>query len=248
MKISIYQINAFWEDKNRNLELVESAAKFAHDNACDMLALPEMTLTGFSMNSATTAEQPQGESECAFAKIAAQCEIAILAGLVEKRETGSANLAILFDSNGSTVAKYAKTHLFPLSGEDKSHIPGYGTTAFKFNDTPMAMTICYDLRFPELFKAVARNVSVIFVIANWPACRVDHWTTLLKARAIENQCFIIGVNRTGTDPDGTLYSGDSAIFAPNGEQLKPTLTEGDNLIFEFDPSMTEEQRRRFPFI
>lgn len=241
-------MNAFWEDKPRNMELVESAAKFAEDNVCDMLVLPEMTLTGFSMNPAITAEQQGGYSELAFARIAKQHEIAILAGLVEKREAGSANIAALFDANGSVVAKYAKTHLFPLSGEDKCHIPGDGANVFQLQNTPMSVAICYDLRFPELFRSVARRVSVIFVIANWPACRVDHWTTLLKARAIENQCFIIGVNRTGADPDGTLYSGDSAIFAPNGEKLKPTLTEEDNLIFEFDPSIVVAHRKRFPFL
>lgn len=241
-------MNAVWENKPANLAKVENAAKFAADNACDMLLLPEMTLTGFSMNTAITAEQPNGESERAFAKIAKQRGLAILAGLVEKRDTGCANIAALFDSDGSLVAKYAKTHLFPLSGEEKRHIPGDGAAVFQFNDTSMATAICYDLRFPELFRAVASNVSVIFVIANWPACRATHWTTLLQARAIENQCFIVGVNRTGAEPDGTLYSGDSAIFAPDGEKLDPVLIDGDNMIFEFDPSIVVAHRKRFPFL
>jgi predicted amidohydrolase len=240
-------MNAFWEDKSRNLKLLESAAKFASDNACDILTLPEMTLTGFSMNTATTAESPNGESEQSFAKIAKQHKISILAGLVEKQDAGFANLALFFDSDGSILAKYAKTHLFPLSGEDECHIPGEGVSVFNFHGTRMSTTICYDLRFPELFRPIASEISMIFVIANWPACRIDHWTTLLKARAIENQCFIVGANRTGVDPDGTLYSGHSAVFTPDGEKLEPLLIDGDILIFEFDPSVAEEQRIRFPF-
>ncbi|NOY76220.1 MAG: carbon-nitrogen family hydrolase [Kiritimatiellaeota bacterium] len=248
MRLLTAQLNLVWEDKAANLALVEKAVETASSERCDLLVLPEMTLTGFSMNTAVTAEAPGGDSERAFAELAELRSLAIVAGLVERRETGCANVAVVFDSTGEVVAKYAKTRLFPLSGEPDAHIPGDGMKSFKLRGVSAAVAVCYDLRFPELFREVASDVSMIFVIANWPASRSDHWTALLKARAIENQCFVIGVNRTGADSDGTLHSGGSAVFAPDGAETLPVSTNGDFLLFDIDPAVVDEHRRRYPFL
>ena len=248
MRLALHQLNTVWENKSANLAAVEKAANFAVEHGCDALILPEMTLTGFSMDTSVTAELPGGSSEKAFAKIADSLSLAIIAGLVERRSEGCANIALYIDSVGCVVEKYAKTHLFPLAGEPDSHNPGAGTRVFYFIGTPAALAVCYDLRFPELFREVSREASLFIVIANWPASRSEHWMTLLRARAIENQVFAIGVNRTGEDPDGTLYSGGSAIFAPDGSAVQPTLAEGDFLIFNIDQGMVSEHRKRYPFL
>ena len=248
MRIALNQLEMRWEDKTANLATAKAAVKAAAARGCDIIAFPEMTLTGFSMNTDATAEPPGGPSERAFAELAAENGVAILAGLVERTERGCANLAVFFDSEGSIAAKYVKSRLFPLAGEPERHIPGDGPKPFPVAGTPAAALICYDLRFPELFRAVAEDVRIFFVIANWPAARSDHWKTLLKARAIENQCFVAGVNRTGTAPDGTEHSGDSAIFAPDGAQTPRLDIDGPNLVFEIDPDAVDAHRRRYPFL
>lgn len=207
-----------------------------------------MCTTGFSMNTAVTSESPNGPSLQRFAKLAEKYNINIIAGLVEKAGEKSANIAAVFDRKGNIIAKYAKNRLFAFAGEDKVHIPGICTETFKIDNVPCSTFICYDLRFPELFRKVAKDVSMIFVIANWPAVRKDHWDALLKARAIENQCFVIGVNRTGIDGNSIEYSGGSVIYDPNGELVSTPDLSDEYAVFDIDPDIVQTHRAKFPFI
>jgi predicted amidohydrolase len=157
------------------------------------------------------------------------------------------NIAVVYDRRGIRIAAYTKIHPFSFSGEDKYYIAGNDTVIFDIDGIPSSIFICYDLRFPEVFRKVAKNVQAIFVIANWPSSRKDHWEILLKARAIENQCFVIGVNRTGTDGNGH-YSGASHIFDPSGNGILFGNDKEEFLSGEINPSEVVEVRSKFPFL
>lgn len=141
-----------------------------------------------------------------------------------------------------------KIHPFSFSGEDKYYIAGINPVIFNIDDSPCSVFICYDLRFPEIFKKVAKNVQAIFVIANWPASRKEHWETLLKARAIENQCFVIGVNRIGVDGNGITYHGASNIFDPSGNNILCGNDKDEFLTGEINLKDAAEVRSKFPFL
>ena len=248
MKTALIQLDIEWEDKEKNLSRIESFIKKAASDGCGVAVLPEMCITGFSMNTDITSELPNGPSQKKIAGFAEKYNINIIAGLVEKTGEKSANTAAVIDRTGNIIAKYAKNRLFDFAGEQKFHMPGISQEVFNIDRVPCSVFICYDLRFPELFRKVAKDVSVIFVIANWPAVRQKHWKALLKARAIENQCFIIGVNRTGTDGNGIEYSGGSAIFSPDGDIVSTPNPKEEYSVFEFDTDMVSEHRKKFPFL
>jgi predicted amidohydrolase len=125
---------------------------------------------------------------------------------------------------------------------------GDNVTTFDIDGLPSSIFICYDLRFPEVFRKVAKQVQAIFVIANWPSERVEHWNALLKARAIENQCFIIGVNRTGIDGNGIHYSGSSCVIDPTGSFICSGGESEEYLVSDFDSAQVSKVRAQFPFL
>ena len=200
------------------------------------------------MNTAITSEIPNGPSHLKISEFAEKYNINIIAGLIEKEGEKSANIAVAFDRNGHLIAKYAKNRLFDFAGEQKVHLAGIYQEEFKIDSIKSSVFICYDLRFPELFRKVAKDVSVIFVLGNWPAVRQSHWDALLKARSIENQCFIIGVNRIGTDGNGVEYSGGSAIYSPNGDLISTPDLKDEYSVFEIDTDLVSQQRKKYPFL
>jgi omega-amidase len=158
------------------------------------------------------------------------------------------NTALLFGPNGELDASYRKQKLFAYANEHGSYEPGDGPTTAMVRGVRVGLFICYDLRFPELFRAIAPEVDAMFVIANWPAGRRPHWDALLPARAIENQCYVIGVNRTG-DAGGLSYDGGSAAYDPWGERLVPTPASDDAPGYvTVTAERVAEIRGRFPFI
>jgi omega-amidase len=158
------------------------------------------------------------------------------------------NTALLFGPGGELEASYRKQKLFAYANEHASYEPGDGPAIAMVHGVRISLAICYDLRFPELFRAVAPDVDAIFVIANWPSGRRRHWDALLPARAIENQCYVVGVNRTG-DAGGLSYDGGSAAYDPWGERLQPTTTtdEGPGYVV-LAAERVQEIRSRYPFI
>ncbi|MBF0328231.1 MAG: carbon-nitrogen family hydrolase [Nitrospirae bacterium] len=250
MKIALAQMNIAWEDKAANLaravELIESASS----RGCDVIAFPEMFNSGFSMNHSAFAEEGLGETSALLSESAKKYGIYVIAGYAIKSpyEEKARNMAFIFDKKGLLTATYTKMRPFSFASEDKHYIAGEHTALFDIDNTPSSVFICYDLRFPELFRQVAREIQIIFVIASWPASRKEHWLTLLKARAIENQCFIIGVNRTGSDNNGIEYSGASIVISPSGDVLC-LGNEKDELLFcEINTDETAQVRSRFPFL
>ena len=248
MKIALMQMNTVWEDKGENLKKAEDLMAKAYKAECDIAVFPEMFSTGFSMNTVQIAEKPNGFLLNRLKKIAKERSMSIIAGMAESAGKNYENKAYAIDDQGSILASYTKNYSFSYSGEDKKYHAGNKQEIFEIDDVPSSLFICYDLRFPELFRKVAKSVSMIFVIANWPDSRIDHWNALVKARAIENQCFIIAVNRIGTDGNGLSYSGGSQIINPMGQQVESLFMDEELIIIDIDERETDFVRERFPFL
>ena len=172
-----------------------------------------------------------------------------MGSLIESARNKQFNTAIVVNGDGVLVKKYRKIHLFPVSQEHKSYTAGRVITTFNMGGVKCGITICYDLRFPELFRALMKKgVKIVFVPANWPASRREHWLALLRARSIENQFFVAGINRVGKDPQ-LDYSGDSVVFDPWGKQLACAKTKKEELIFaNLDFKCLEIIRKEYPFL
>lgn len=222
MKIALVSLDQEWEDKEKNItQCIEYVKKASSENV-DLIVFPEMTLSGFSMNIEFISEN-EGDSKSlkSFQKIAKEYKISIIFGLVIKDGKKAKNRVYFINHQGKVLDSYDKIHPFSFAGEDKYFNSGDELTIIKFLGLNIGLSICYDLRFPELYSALAKECDVVINIANWPARRVDHWTTLLKARAIENQIFVIGVNRIGTDGNNLKYVKSSWAFNANGDLLEP---------------------------
>lgn len=248
MKIALMQMNIIWEDKETNLVKAEELIKKAKASECDVAVFPEMFTTGFSMESSRIAEEPQGPVIKKLCKLAGEYDITLIAGVAVAVENQYENRAYIVNPQGEIVDFYTKNYSFTYSGEEKKYVSGNKQILFELDGTPSSVFICYDLRFPELFRKVARKASLIFVIANWPDSRIDQWDALLKARAIENQCFIVAVNRKGSDDYGLKYNGHSSVFNPLGEEIDLFWLDGECRCFEIDERETAFVRERFPFL
>jgi predicted amidohydrolase len=206
--------------------------------------------TGFSMNISAISENEKGETFRTLSGFAKKYGLNAIAGFAAKTpgRKKARNLAVAFDRNGSYIATYTKMHPFSFGKEDKYFSAGNARVIFHIEDVPASLFICYDLRFPEIFRDVSRAVRMIFVLANWPASRTDHWEALLRARAIENQCFVIGVNRTGKDGNNIRYSGASHVFDPLGKDICAGGPKEQFITCEIDPEEVIKVRSQFPFL
>ena len=224
------QLDIVWEDKAANLKKIRRLLSSANPKPGTLVVLPEMCLTGFTMADI----EDTGEELATLSQ-----NIRLIAGI--KRD--GRNAAVLFD-NGREVSRYAKMHPFKLAGE--SVVPGTEPVVVDCGEFKLAPIVCYDLRFPELFRdGVRRGANLFAVIANWPTARLDHWLTLLKARAIENQSYVIGVNRVGQDPNAD-YPGHSQIISPRGELLGDA-GEGEGAVTaELNLPELRAYRQKFP--
>jgi omega-amidase len=220
MKIIGCQLDIVWEDKPANYAKVEMLLGTADIPPDSLIVLPEMFATGFSMNVAAIHESEPSPTADFLARLARHYQSFVIAGLVSLGPSGSGrNDAAVFSPSGELLARYCKMHPFPLAGETIHYEPGSELTSFSSGEFTVAPFICYDLRFPEIFRlAMRQNVHLFVVIANWPVKREQHWITLLRARAIENQACVVGINRCGTDPHFS-YSGRSLIIDSHGEIL-----------------------------
>lgn len=247
MKVALVSLEQKWEDKAYNLQrCVELAARAATYGA-DLIIYPEMTLTGFTMNTKLMAEAPeQSPTLAAFAALAKEHSIALVAGLVICNGSKLINTLVAFSNEGIEKARYAKIHPFSFVGEDRFFQAGNSLAKMQIKEFTLGFSICYDLRFPELYSALGKDCEVLVNIANWPKRRVTHWRTLLQARAIENQTYAIGVNRTGVDGNGLEYERSSTVVNANGEFVDPIVTEGDMDIYNICHQNLHDFRCGFP--
>lgn len=247
MQILGVQFDIVWQDKPANYLRVQSLIEAAAPIPGSLLVLPEMFATGFSMDVNTVAEEENGTTSRFLASLALRLGSHVVGGLVSRADhvLGS-NDATLFGPDGKLIGRYRKMHPFSLGGEDVHYVAGPEPLVFDWNGVKVCPLVCYDLRFPEIFRtAVVRGAEVFVVIANWPRARQAHWETLLKARAIENQAYVAGINRIGRDPN-LKYEGGSLIVNPRGEVVADGADREGVIRGEIDRSDLRDYRRRFP--
>jgi len=247
MEILCCQIDIAWEDRRSNFDRMDQLLSGVEITPGSLLVFPELCTAGFSMNVESIAEPEGGESERFLADLAARFASHVIGGIPGRDPSGlGLNEAVCFAPSGEVIDRYRKVHLFPLAGEGDHFLPGSGPVVFSCGDWRVAPTICYDLRFPELYRRATRQgAEVLVVIANWPAVREDHWIALLRARAIENQAYVAGVNRCGSDPN-LGYAGASLIVGPTGEILARAGSEPGVLRATLDRAAFDGWRDRFP--
>jgi predicted amidohydrolase len=247
MRIALVSLDQAWEDKPANLERCAQHAAAAAVAGADLVVFPELTLTGFTMNAAAVAEaEDESPTVAAFRDLARAHDLHIAFGVALHGERHPRNTVVVLGRNGVELGRYAKLHPFSHADEDEHYEPGDSTTVVRIARMNTGLTICYDLRFPELYSSLAPSCDAILVIANWPAPRIEHWHTLLRARALDCQCFIIAVNRTGTDGTGMNYPRSSCIVHPRGTVLQPDQAAGELDIYAIDAGAAAQYRRTFP--
>lgn len=248
MKVALVSLNQSWENKAENKQKVgETLALIAeHCTNTDLVVYPEMTLTGFTMESQKVKEDELSSETITFFKEQAQkYKVSIAFGVVlSKGEKATNNLVVV--SEQGVLATYAKIHPFSYAGENDYYQAGDELKKLTIGGATIGLTICYDLRFPELYQAYSKDCSVILNIANWPERRVSHWRALNKARAIENQVFMIAVNRIGTDGKGLQYVFSSHIVSPYGEELKGTSLSEEVVVYDLNLEGVAQYRAEFP--
>jgi len=244
MKIALLQTDIAWEDVSENHRRAAKMLAEAASGGARLAILPEMFNTGFSMDSLRIAQPPGGPSESFLRDQAKALNLWILASIPESGEPAPRNMALLVSPRGD-VTRYAKIHPFSYAGEHEHYAAGERVVTADVEGLRVTPFVCYDLRFPEPFRLAAPDTDLFAVVANWPDERREHWRTLLRARAIENQAYVAGVNRVG-DGGRLHYAGDSAVLSPLGETLAEGADEEMVLIADVDPGSVQKLRTRFP--
>jgi omega-amidase len=247
MKAWALQMDIDWEDKPASYARVERLLGQAALEPGDLVVLPEMFATGFSMNLAATAEPEGGPTEQFLRKLARERGVNVVGGLVTFTGAGRGlNQSLAIDPTGAVAGRYTKIFPFSGGGELGSHDAGSEVEVVDFAGFKTALFICYDLRFPEIFReAVRKGAELMVVIAAWPSRRVAHWTCLLQARAIENMAVVVGVNRSGVDPN-LPYPGRSLIVDQMGAVMADAGDRESVAGATLDRAALLEWREAFP--
>jgi len=244
VKIALLQTDIAWEDVPENHRRAAGMLAEAASGGARLAILPEMFNTGFSMDSLRIAQPPGGLSESFLLAQAKTLNLWILASIPESGEPAPRNMALLVSPRGA-VTRYAKIHPFSFAGEHEHYAAGERVVTADVEGVRVTPFVCYDLRFPEPFRLAAADTDLFAVVANWPDERREHWRTLLRARAIENQAYVAGVNRVG-DGGRLHYAGDSAAISPLGETLIEGTDKEQVLFADVDPAAVQRLRSRFP--
>ena len=251
MKVVLCQLELAWEDPGANYEKIRQLLAGREGLDGSLIVLPEMLATGFSMDVGTVAADEPGRTQGFLAELAEEHRATVLGGFGVACGDGGGeikgrNVAVAVDARGGVIANYTKIHPFSYGGEGEHYQAGDQVATFDWGGLKICPLICYDLRFPEVFRTGASVGAEMFcVIANWPIKRVNHWVTLLQARAIENQAYVIGVNRCGTDPSFT-YPGRSLVVDPHGVIIADASDREMALACELDEEVVRRWRREFP--
>jgi predicted amidohydrolase len=248
LTVSLAQMRITAGDVRRNVNLAEKLIQEASQRKSHIVVLPELWSTGYAL--AEAREHATELNKGLFAQLstlATQHRICITGSILEKRGLEVANSSPFFASNGRMMGIYRKIHLFGLMEEDKYLQPGSSPVSIDLPWGVTSLAICYDLRFPELFRryALDQNARLVLVCAEWPLERIAHWRALLIARAIENQVFIVACNAAG-ESGGTVFGGHSMIVDPWGRVVVEAGEEPQLLTGEFDLDMVDEVRRKLP--
>jgi omega-amidase len=247
MKIGCIQLNVAFGKVEENYARAEQFIRKAAEGGAKIIVLPEMWNTGYALEKLDELADVNGERTKQFlSTLAKQLNVHIVGGSVSvKREDQFYNTMYTYNKNGELVGEYSKAHLFRLMDEHLYLQAGNEMNRFALDELEAGGVICYDIRFPEWLRAHALDgAKVLFVPAQWPTPRIDHWKTLLQARAIENQCFVIAVNRIANKVEN--FNGQSMVIQPWGEVLWTGAQDEELAIIDVDFSIVDEVRTRIP--
>ena len=246
LSITTIQADLHWEDKEQNLKMFEKHIESIQEST-DLIILPEMFSTGFSMRAEDLAEEMDGNTVAWMKNLATQKNVAITGSVIIKEGDKYFNRLIWAEPNG-LVKHYNKRHLFGMGDENSHYTAGQEKLIVDYLGWRINLNICYDLRFPVWLRNSKENpYDVLIIVANWPEKRIEHWDTLLKARAIENQCYVIGVNRTGFDGNSIPHTGNTSVIHPFGNILYSSSDVEHNTILLSKHELMLN-RRQFPFL
>ncbi|SDT01791.1 Predicted amidohydrolase [Mucilaginibacter mallensis] len=246
LKISIFQGYLFWENIDKNLQNIELRLGSIREKT-ELIILPEMFTTGFTMNAAALAEPMGGKSMQWMHKIAVKYDAVVTGSLIIKENNKYYNRLIWMRPDG-THEHYDKRHLFALGKEHETYTAGDKRIIVELNGWKICPVICYDLRFPVWLRNVGGEYDLLLIVANWPERRALHWRTLIPARAIENQAYVVAVNRVGHDGNEVYHSGDSNCIDPNGKVIYYKRDEEDMYTFSIVGDEIEKIRHAMPFL
>lgn len=251
MKICVAQISCIPGDIETNCARITTLAQQASDNGSDVIVFPEMVDTGYETEAIRQTASPwPGFAYNTAVEAAKTCAIGIICGLSERHKGKLYNTLAVFDAQGNLAAKYRKMHLMPLDPVNETGFLSQGKSLerLEIGDMTWGLLICYDLRFPEMSRElVSKGTQVLVTGAAWPCPRELHWEVLTRARAIENQCYMVAANRVGTDGSLT-FCGQSRIIHPDGSLIAEAGVEGEELLCaEIVSESVSSLRSRFPF-
>ena len=252
LKISIVQAELHWEDRAKNLEMFDELLSSLKGKT-DVVVLPEMFTTGFTMRTKELSETTPGKTLVWMQNSARFLDAAIVGSIIAEEDGNYYNRLLWVNPDGSWE-KYDKRHLFTMAGEDEYFTPGTERLIVNYRGWKILPLVCYDLRFPvwarnKNLPNKSPEYDLLLYVANWPEARKQPWKKLLLSRAIENQAFVIGVNRVGKDGNGIVYSGDSSVIDPYGEYINEcTPSKIDVLTTELDFETLSGFRKKFPVL
>ncbi len=245
MKVALVQSTLSWENPEENRS--QFTAKInALESDIDLIVLPEMFSSGFTMNPATVAETMTGTTIQWIQQLAKTRQCALTGSLVIKENNHFYNRLVFVFPSGE-LQFYDKRHLFTLAGEEKIYTAGKEKLLVTYKNWKICLLVCYDLRFP-VFSRNVEQYDLLIYVANWPESRILAWDSLLRARAIENICYTLGVNRTGTDDNGMLYNGHSQLIGPTGEYLISPQEATAVFTATLSQETITQTRQRFNFL
>lgn len=246
LKITTFQAYLFWENIEKNLKNLGLRLSSIREKT-DLIILPEMFSTGFSMEAEKLAEEMDGRTMKWMHEQAARFDCVVTGSLIIRESGKFYNRLIWMRADGS-YEYYDKRHLFGLGKEDDTFTPGDKKLIVELNGWKICPVICYDLRFPVWLRNTAGEYDMLLIVANWPERRSLHWRTLIPARAVENQSYVVAVNRVGHDGNEVYHSGDSMCIDPNGKVVYYKPNDEDLYTFSVNKEEVVKARRAFPFL
>jgi predicted amidohydrolase len=247
LRVALGEYDTGWHQPDGSLNRAEVCIARAASTGARLVVLPEMCPTGFTMEPEQWAEPVDGPVFERLRVLAQQHDVFVLAGIAMRDALGHHNVAAVFDPDGSLIATYAKQRLFAYAEEHDHYVAGTTSVIVDVDGVRVAPFVCYDLRFPELFRAAAPATDLMVVIANWPAARRPHWDALLPARAIENLSYVVGVNRTGPG-GGIRYDGGSAAYDPWGQSVATRMAVASPSVVDVSTARVRSVRESYPFL
>jgi len=249
MLVAAVQHDIVWEDAAATFALLEPSVASAAEAGAELVSFTEMFATGFSLSASRIAEEPDGPTTRFLSSMARRHGL-WTAGSLPERTPGferPTNRFVLAGPEGQ-LHRYSKIHPFSYAGEHRHYSAGVSPLTVSVNGVRVTPLVCYDLRFADLFWEAATRTDCYVVVANWPASRRLHWNALLRARAIENQAYVVGVNRVGMDGNSLNYAGDSVVFDPLGARLAYAGDSEAVITADVDPEKVASVRAEFPFL